>query len=451
MRPSTSNSLQPGGVPPVIRYAWLGALACFVLAGLTGALYRFGIAYGLTFGLDLVNIRHAHSHMMYFGWATPALMALVVERLPAVTGRPLPGGMRWVLAGIFSSALLAYPLFLAFGYTPVALGTKQMPVAVIGSSFNVLFWYAFVWPYVRATRGVQRTRALLLWDLALTFLCFATLGAWGLALLKPLGIHDPAWASGLTHIFLDLFSEGWFVLGVLGLVYAWLDPWQAGVHWSVVLLAVGLPVTFALGMPELMVPPGLKTLARAGGALVGTGLLGAVVHLWRCVPREGAWWWRLPLLLLALRALAGLSVSLVPGVWWASEVGLRILYLHVMLLGFVTLGLVAVASAALGRRYVKGMPGLFAAVVLLLFSLLPLTSLWPAVWHGRWVFYQAAWVALGPALAMVVMLARGLRSPGSAPADVPLRQDRRQPEREEALSPEPGESGLVRGKQTVSS
>ena len=37
-----------------------------------------------------------------------------------------------------------------------------------------------------------------------------------------------------------------------------------------------------------------------------------------------------------------------PGVWWAELHSLRVLYLHLMLLGFVTLGLVAAAGC--GRR-----------------------------------------------------------------------------------------------------
>ena len=32
---------------------------------------------GLPGGLAYVNVRHAHSHLMFFGWVTPALMGLI--------------------------------------------------------------------------------------------------------------------------------------------------------------------------------------------------------------------------------------------------------------------------------------------------------------------------------------------------------------------------------------
>ncbi len=71
------------------RWLW-AALGCFILAGSTGALFRFGMALGgLPFGLDFGNVRDGHSHLMYFGWVTPALMALIATHLSAATGRGL--------------------------------------------------------------------------------------------------------------------------------------------------------------------------------------------------------------------------------------------------------------------------------------------------------------------------------------------------------------------------
>lgn len=62
---------------PTYKCGWFSALGVFVLAGLTGAFMRFGLIYGFPWGLQYANIRHAHSHTMYFGWVTPALMALI--------------------------------------------------------------------------------------------------------------------------------------------------------------------------------------------------------------------------------------------------------------------------------------------------------------------------------------------------------------------------------------
>lgn len=385
-----------------LRWVWIGALVCFALAGLTGVLFRFGVAYGATAGLRLENIRHAHSHLMYFGWVTPALMALIWVRHSA--GASLHRGMRWLLGALFGAALLAYPLFLAFGYTPVALGTARMPLAVIAAGLNMLLWYGFAAYYARTAPAEPRWRAHVFWDMALVFLVLSTLGAWGLSLLKPLGLDSALWSTALTHFFLDLFSEGWLVLALLGVAYAELQPKAAPHHWSLWFLGAGIPVTFALGMPSGLVPPALKGLASVGGVLVGIGLLANAGILLRALPASGRWWWGVPLALLALKALAQLAASLSPDVLWTGDAGLRILYLHLMLLGFVSLGLVAAARSAWGTRAVAGAKGFYAAVTAVLLSLVPLSSLWPG---GGWAHTAAAWIALLPVLAALYMLARG--------------------------------------------
>ena len=423
------------------RWLWRGALGCLILAGLTGVLFRFGLSYGFTLGFNLGNVRHAHSHLMYLGWVTPALFALIARQLPAFTGQPFSRAAKGVIGATLGGALAAYPLFMAFGYTSVALGEARVPPAAVAAGLNMLVWYGFVGLYVRARRGRTLTRALLFWDLALAFLVLALIGAWGLSMLKPLGIDDPVWSTALTHLFLDLFSEGWFVLGVLGLAYATLKPaaHTAG-HWSLWLVCAGLPVTFALGMPASLVPSSLKVLARLGSLLVAAGLLVNVWILWGAIEKGGVGergrgregkgkrfalpqaihaflprslspslprvLWRIPLVLLGAKLVVQLVLGLWPGVWWAELHTLRVLYLHLMLLGFVTLGLVAGATYVWGRAATRGRLWLYVAVLLVIVSLLPMTPAWPPVWHGSWTLIAAAWIALTPVVAAVWMLAR---------------------------------------------
>ena len=425
------------------RWLWRGALGCLILAGLTGVLFRFGLRYGFTMGLDLGNVRHAHSHLMYLGWVTPVLFTLIARQLSAFTGQPVSPTMKGIIWATIGGALVAYPLFMAFGYQSVALGEARVPPAAVAAGLNMVVWYGFVVLYGRARRGRARTRTLLLWDLALAFLVLASLGAWGLSMLKPLGIDDPAWAKGLTHLFLDLFSEGWFVLAVLSLAYATLKPGvRTAGHWSLWLICLGLPVTFALGMPASLVPPVLKAAARLGSLLVAVGLLVNVWILWGAfekgragdclrkgerekgrggeetrfswpqalrslLPFELRGLWPIPLALLGAKLVVQLVLSLWPGVWWAELHSLRVFYLHLMLLGFVTLGLVAAATHIWGRAATRGRLWLYATVLLVIASLLPLTPVWPMAWRGSWILTAAAWIALTPVAAAVWMLLKG--------------------------------------------
>lgn len=384
------------------RRGWLAALAIFVFAGATGALMRFGLIYGFPWGLQFANVRHAHSHLMYFGWVTPALMALIAAQLPAVTARPLSGRFRLPVVISLVGGLLAYLPFLLYGYSSAAILGARIPLSVIMAGLNIAGWYVFVWRYWQETRGVARNYPLQLWDGALIFLVFASLGGWGLAISTRLGFEDPFWSLAFTHIFLDSFAYGWFILAILGLVYT-ANPALAGkslARISINLVIIGLPVIFLLGMPLHVVPSLVRWVGALGGLLVAAGILGHTAVLWSVAGLS----WRWPLVFLALTAVA-ILVTLIPGAaQWATINGLRVPFLHWQLLGFVSLGLVTAAQQQWGREAIPGRRWMTAAVLLLIASLLPLAGLWPASLRGEWTRFFAAWAATGPAIVGLGML-----------------------------------------------
>ncbi|MDT8307450.1 MAG: hypothetical protein RRC07_16075, partial [Anaerolineae bacterium] len=83
---------------------------------------------------------------------------------------------------------------------------------------------------------------------------------------------------------------------------------------------------------------------------------------------------------------------------------LRVPYLHWLLLGFATLGLVGAAAQRWGRDAVPAQSWLVLGVVVLELTLIPLTRLWPAAWGGIWTLDAAAWATLGPVIAAIAML-----------------------------------------------
>ncbi len=400
-----------------IPWIWPTALSIFVLAGLTGSLLRYGQLRGLPAGLYLVNVRHAHSHLMYFGWATPALMALIGAWLPRLTGRSLSRRFQWAMGATVIAALLAYTPFLLFGYQLAEIGASRLPISVIAATLNVLAWYVYAALYYKATRGAARVRPLRFWDAALIFMILASFGAWGVAVVSRLGVEDPFWSTAMTHLFLDVFSEGWFVLAVLGLVYAsHKAASESAARWGEQLIVIGLPVLFLLAMPVNLVPAGLRAIAGIGGLLVGAGLLLTISALWPTVS-AGVGGWRIPLALLALKAVIGLGMILPVTASWAQQNSLRIFYLHALLLGFITLGLVVAAREMWGRTAVPGQRWLVVAILILLLSLLPMTGIWPAAWSGIWALQVAALASLGPVLAVAAMVVRllfGRREQGTS-------------------------------------
>ncbi len=391
-------------------WVWLTALAIFILAGSTGAFMRFSMILGFPFGLMFTNVRHAHSHLMYFGWVTPALMALILVWLPRVTERPLfphhKKQFRVVFILIFILSLGAYGAFMLYGYRPAQIGDASLPISTILASLNMLAWYGFIVVYWRATKGLQkRPLPLRLWDASFAFMVLASLGAWGVAVTVILGMRAPVVSAALTHLFLDTFSEGWFVLALLGLAYA-LNPKAASHPWtrkSENLLIMGLPVLFLLTMPVTSLPPFVRLIASIGGVMVGIGLWGHIVALWQHSGKA----WRFPFVFLALKATTALVITVPALAIWAERSLLRVSYLHWLLLGFISAGLIVTAETTWGTTRVPIRRWFNVTVLLLILSLIPLTPLWPGSLSGLWVRQAAAIAALGPVIVTIIMWIRG--------------------------------------------
>ncbi len=397
------NNLRTSTTNHSYNWIWRSVLGVFVLAGSTGALMRFGLIYGFPWDLQFTNIRHAHSHLMYFGWVTPALMALIATRLPFVTKRPLSPRFRLPIILSIIFGLLSYIPFMLYGYRSATLIGRQIPLGVMTSGLNILGWYAFIRAYWQETRGLVRNYPLQLWDTAVYFLIFASAGGWGLPVVTFLNVQNPFWSLALTHIFLDLFAYGWFVLAMLGLIYSGYPALakKSLARHSITLTVSGLPVIFLLGMPSHVVPPIVRWLGSAGGVLVAFGIMGHIIVLWPIVNRR----WQIPLLFLGLTAVSILASTIPPVAQWAIQNGLRILFLHWLLLGFISLGLGTVAEEVWGNQLVWGRKWFVLAVILLILSLFPISGLWPLALNGRWALYATAWGALGPtAVAMVALI-----------------------------------------------
>ena len=418
----TDPFLSQRDTPHPGRWIWQGSLVLFCVAVATGALFRFKVAYGGVEALSLGNIRHAHSHLMYMGWATPVLMGLMWALLPSEATRPYDRLFQIVVGATFAAAVLCYPLFLLYGYTPVQMGPVRMPVAAAASGLNILCWYAFVGLYAVGTWGRSRTGPLQIWDVALSLLTLSTLGAWGVGVLHGLDVYGSIWTTAAIHFYLDLFSEGWFVLGVLGVMVAVFGEGQGrSWKWPLVLVTAGVLGAFLLALPSTYLSAGIELVGRLGAGLVGIGLLLFVGRLYRPVWTANAvWMWDLPLLALSLKAAGQFGVALVPILWPGDHHGLRVLYLHLMLLGFVSMGLVAGACVVWKGASVRGTAAFYGAVALVLGSLVVL------IWPGGGVVQQIApWVALLPLLAAGLLLAEGRTGQGDdRPRSSPLQQKR---------------------------
>lgn len=406
-------------VARTMRPFLLVALFALSVAAATGVILRFGLVQGMpSWASNYAAVRHAHSHLMYFGWGTLGIMALIWTHLPNLTGRALPRGVTaqmWLTAVL---ALLSFPAFWANGYGTTKILGRSLPLGSMAAALNGLPWFVFAWLYWRATRGmVVRPLPVALWDWALVLLLLASAGAMTLGLQVAMGLQSEALREASLHLFLDLFAVGWFTLAMLGLLWAWpgAERWPTG--WvPVQSIAILVAATFVLGMSPSVVPQStfwIAALANLAAAILLARHLWLLTREWSLLPLLV----RFALVLFALHLATAVAV-VVPGVWrWAAGTQLRIFFLHNLLLGWMSsalfgLILASVVSPRAGRviavLWMTGVALMLAALLGLGFAgIVPVSAV-------TWL-RMAAWSSLLPATAAVLALVSALVSPRRPP------------------------------------
>lgn len=394
---------------PLLR-AFVAALACFALAALTGSLLRFGVLHGLPFGLQYTNVRHAHTHLMYFGWVTPALFALIGALVARRSGVPLPRVYHLTIVAAFVASALSYPAFLTSGYQLTTVGDARLPLSMISASLVVLAWYGWSAAYLAVSWRLPRDLALLTIDAALLTMLVSSSGAWGLAVVGFAPIASVTLMNALVRFYLDLFANGWFTLALVGLLLAAM-PAQVDRR-------VGLPALFALlagtlsaAFSELV--GGAEALVTTARLVAAVGLAALAFVLVRNALRRRHVALTLVAALLVAKALLDAALAFEAAALWSDGMLLQVLLLHAFLLGFVSLALVLLAVTTWRATAMWLVWLLVAGVAVMLASLLPLTWAWPAAWRGAWVLPFAAWASLAPTVALVALATVLWRAPAS--------------------------------------
>ena len=405
------------------RFFLVLALLAFLTAATTGAILRFGLFLGMPSWIHNYGaVRHAHSHLMYFGWGTVALMALIWARLPGLTGRPLARGVRAQMVATSAVALLSFPAFWSNGYGLTRVGSLELPLGSMVAVLNILSWIVFVVLYVRSTRRLaERPLPLQLWDWAIVLMMVASAGAVSLGVEVALDLRNPFLQQAGLHLFLDLFAVGWFTLALLGLVWDWLGQRVALPDWlPSQSLATALALTFFLGMSPSLVPPGLFWVAALANLAAGILLAWHLIQLWRRraqLPRL-AWFG-----MAALALHVSIAVTLLwPDLWrWSGGTQLRIFFLHNLLLGWLSsmlLALILAEQVRLARPVLQLAGGAWIfSVATMLAALLGLGVVQFLPVPGHVWLEVAAWASLGPILTGGLTLA-GLLLTQEAPVSM---------------------------------
>jgi hypothetical protein len=385
------------------RSVWLWSLAFFVLAAITGFLYRFGMLYSLPADLSLSNIRHAHSHLMFFTWVTPVPMLFIAgyitNRVPEAAA-----SFKKCLYSVLIVGFASFPFFLFYGYMPVPVGPAELPFSTILSGLAMITWYWFIRIYLKHREKSEPGIPRMFYDAGLLLLFISSLGAWGVAVYQFGDIDNPLLSTATTHFFLAVFTGGWCVLSAFGIIYQIMGISQVQFHesWLLAPIVLGVPLTFPFGMPVDLLNNQLLISAIFGAIIVVLGLAVNLYIMARQVWVTKVWWWIIALNLLGATILMLFGGAVFPFIFWIGEHGLRVFYLHVLLLGFVSityLGAWHTLNPLLDKKAFK----MVTLTILLLLAMLLLSSgLVPPAWLPAWHFQALTWISLLPAVAVLL-------------------------------------------------
>lgn len=326
-----------------MRRLLLLPLAFYLVALLLGLALRFFFVHPFG-GIDFGHAVHAHSHTLYFGWLGLGLATLAFRRLPG--GRP-DRNVRRALGALVLVSAATFVAFLHSGY--------GLPGIVV-STLALVAWGAIVLLFLRRAKGERGVEIALL-RAGMLYVALASLGACARVAILALGISDPLPGKLAVFAFLHDFAF-FFVFASLALV-----AWQARLHGAALderLLRLQLrwtvPVawlTFPLGV-QGGTDGWLGWTARIATLLLLVPAAIGCRNLWGAARRASGWlrpalrwlafWFGLQAAMQAVGALGFADLAL-------QSRHLAILYLHVLLVGFVGQGLAVAIGLHLGAAF----------------------------------------------------------------------------------------------------
>lgn len=378
---------------------WQLSLLSFIIAGITGFLYRYGMLYPLPEEANLANFRHAHSHLMFFNWICPPIMAWMVL---SVTKKYNEANLRLFLTCIYIMMVLgfmSYPFFLLYGYHSVSIGPVSLPMAAILSGLVMITWYWFAWLYYKQRRNfVGWKGSLTLFDAALTALIISSMGAWGVSIFQFTAIDSPLVSAAMTHFFLGVFTEGWVVLGALGMMWHTFDEPKLPFHcgWLWIPLLLGSMMVFPFSLNLAIITPEMHITANIGLIFITVSLS---FHLYLMVKNNllPGFIWKTVAALFAVKILFQL-IAILPFGIWPGEHGLRVLYLHLLLLGLATIVFIQIIHF---NKDIAAKGFFVLAILFILISLMLISGYWPSKWMISDVYW---WVMIAALLPMIPAL-----------------------------------------------
>ena len=184
---------------------------CFfnlLIVALLGVIMRYKIAYSLPF-IDQKKILHAHSHFAFAGWITMVLMVLLVAYLVKQQGDIILKKYKWILT---ANLITAYGMLFTFPFQGYGL------YSIIFSTLSIFVSYVFAVMYWRDLNRLSEKKISHLWfKAAVVFNAISSIGAFSLAAMMATKSIHQNWYLQAVYFFLHFQYNGWFFFACMGL------------------------------------------------------------------------------------------------------------------------------------------------------------------------------------------------------------------------------------------
>ncbi|PRY03369.1 hypothetical protein CLV24_1411 [Pontibacter ummariensis] len=326
----------------------LVALLNLVVLALMGLLLRWLFVAPVE-EMNYKFLLHGHSHVALLGWLyTAFFVALLYTFFPVeVRRKKVYAWQFWLAQGAVLGMLLTFPVQ---GYAAAS---------ITFTTAHMLLTYWFIYQFLKDAKALQlqagrHTLSFRFVKAALFFMGLSTLGPWSLGPIMATGHSGSELYLNAIYFYLHFQYNGWFTFAVLGLLFWLLEQYKLGFNarlgprffrlmfWSCI-PAFLLSVLWAT-------PPAFVYALGGTAALVQLFAFGLLLQCLWPVRRQllGLFgrWSRWLLLLAALAFSLKTLMQAATAVPYMADLAYRLRifvigYLHLVLIGFISLFLLA--------------------------------------------------------------------------------------------------------------
>lgn len=315
------------------------AVLNLAIVSCAGVLLRYKIAFSLPL-IDQRNLLYGHSHFAFCGWVSLALFTGIVGVISENGSFNVVKYQRLFWLAYISS----FGMLLTFPF----MGYKAPSIAF--STLSIIFSYILLGVAWKDINRSNISNIVRNWFKAgLFFYALSSLGAFHLAWLMATHSVTQEWYIGSVYFFLHFQYNGWFLFGILGLFFYWLEKNKIqGIDFLRRPIFLSLFIScfpgFILSALWMRLPQWLYWLGLTAALLQLVGILLFISFLsfsWKQIKEStGAlsrWLWVFSSIALCIKFILQ-SLSVFPRLSYLAF-GYRpivIGYLHLVLLGFVT-------------------------------------------------------------------------------------------------------------------